>query len=87
MGALSGGNSQISYTSLTNLALVSLQMLKILRRARAGGPPLKISNREVNAVEDDEEGCNLEDWIFPTVSGGLRNWEARDFVPITFIPQ
>ena len=60
---------------------------KAVRRARAGGPPLKISNREVNAVEDVEEDGSLEDWIFPTVNGGLRNWEARDFVPITFISQ
>ena len=60
---------------------------KVVRRARAGGPPLEISNREINVVEDSEEGCNLEDWIFPTVNGGLDNWKARDFVPITFIPQ
>ena len=60
---------------------------KAVCRARAGGPPLKISNREVNTVEDDEDGCNLEDWIFPTASGGLNNWEARDFILITFIPQ
>ena len=60
---------------------------KAVRRARAGGPPLKISNREVNTVEDGEEDGSLEDWIFPTVNGGLRNWEARDFVPITFISQ
>ena len=32
---------------------------KVVRRARAGGPPLKISNREVNMVEDGEEDCNL----------------------------
>ena len=57
---------------------------KAVRHACARGPPLKISNREVNAVED---GCNLEDWIFPTVNGGLSNSEARDFIPITFIPQ
>ena len=60
---------------------------KVVRRTRAGGPPLKISNQEVNVVEDGEEDGSLEDWIFPTVNGGLRNWEARDFVPITFIPQ
>ena len=60
---------------------------KVVRRARAGGPPLKISNREVSAVEDDEDSYNVEDWIFPTVSGGLSNWEAKDYVPITFIQQ
>ena len=60
---------------------------KAVRRARAGGPPVKIRNQGVNAVEDSEEDGSLEDWIFPTVNGGLRNWEARDFVPITFISQ
>ena len=60
---------------------------KAVRRARAGGPPLKIINREVNAVKDSEEDGSLEDWIFPTFNGGLRNWEAKDFVPITFISQ
>ena len=60
---------------------------KAVRRARVRGPPLKISNREVNAVEDDEDSCDLEDWIFHSVSGGLSNSEARDFAPITFIPQ
>ena len=60
---------------------------KAVRRARAGGPPLKISNCEVNTVEGDEDSYDLEDWIFLTVSRGLNNLEARDFVPITFIPQ
>ena len=60
---------------------------KAVRRARAGGPPLKISNQGVNTVEDNEEDGSLEDWIFPTVSGGLHNWEAKDFIPITFISQ
>ena len=58
---------------------------KAVHRARARGPPLKISNQEVNAIADGEEDGSLEDWIFPTVNRGLRNWEARDFVPITFI--
>ena len=60
---------------------------KAVRRARAGGPPLKISNHRVNTVEDDEDNYDLEEWIFPTVNGGLSNWEAKDFVPITFIQQ
>ena len=60
---------------------------KVVRRGRAGEQPLKISNHEVNAVEDDEDNYNLEDLINPTVSGGHDNWEARDFVLITFIPQ
>ena len=60
---------------------------KAVRRAPTRGPLLKINNHEVNVVEDDEDSCDLEDWIFPTVSRGLSNWEARDFFPITFIPQ
>ena len=61
---------------------------KAVRRARARGPPLKISNHRVNAVgDDDEDSYDLEEWIFPTVNGGLSNWKAKDFVPITFIQQ
>ena len=58
---------------------------KVVRRACVGGPPVKISDRGVNALEDSEEDGSLEDWIFPTVGGGLCNWEAKDFVPINFI--
>ena len=47
---------------------------KAICHARAGGPPLKISNHGVNAVEDDDDdSCDLEDWIFPTITGGLDN--------------
>ena len=53
----------------------------------ARGPPLKISNHGVNIVEDDEDSYDLEEWFFPTVNKGLINWEAKDFVPITFIQQ
>ena len=55
--------------------------------ARAEGPPLKIRNHGVNAVEDDNDNYDLEEWIFPTFNGGLNNWEAKDFVPIYFIQQ
>ena len=65
----------------------TLSAQKVVRRAHAGGPALKISNHEVNTVEGDEDRCDLEDWIFPIVNGGLSNWEARYFLPITFIPQ
>ena len=60
---------------------------KAVCRSCAGGPPVKITHHGVNALEDNEEESNLEDWIFPTVEGGLCNWEAKDFVLITFIPQ
>ena len=60
---------------------------KAVRRSRAGGPPVKITHHGVHALEDGEEESNFEDWIFPTIEGGLNNWEAKDFVPITFINQ
>ena len=44
---------------------------KVVRRARAGGPPVKITHNGVNALEDNEEESNLEDWVFLTVDGGL----------------
>ena len=55
-----------------------------VRRARAGGPPLCISNREINAIEDNEEESDIDSWIYPTTNGGPSNWTARDFV--SFIP-
>ena len=57
---------------------------KKVRRARAGGPPLRINNNEVNAREDTDSDGDLDDWIFPTIGGGLNNWKAKDFVPISF---
>ena len=45
-----------------------------MRRSKAGGPPVKITHHGINALEDDDdEEENFEDWIFPTVEGGLRN--------------
>ena len=58
-----------------------------VRRSRSRGIPLKITHHGVHALEDDEEGGNFEDWIFPTIEGGLNNWDAKDFIPITFINQ
>ena len=60
---------------------------KAVLRARAGGPSLHISNHGINAVEDGNDNCDLEKWIFPTVNGGLSNCEAKECVPITFIQQ
>ena len=42
---------------------------KAMRLSKAGGPPVKITHHGIN---DDEED-NFEDWIFPTVEGGLSN--------------
>ena len=50
--------------------------------------PMPKHGHNANAIEEDsEEDGSLEDWIFPTVGGGLCNWEAKDFIPITFIPR
>ena len=57
---------------------------KQVRRVRVGGPPLRISNNEVNALEDTDSDGDLDDWIFPTTDGGLNNCMAKDFVSISF---
>ena len=58
-----------------------------VRRAQAGGPPIHISNRGVNAIEDNDEDSDIDSWIYPTTNGGPSNWTARDFVPIYFVQQ
>ena len=60
---------------------------KAMHRSKVGGPPIKITHHGINAIKDDDEEDNFADWIFPTVEGGLSNWEAKDFIPITFINQ
>ena len=49
---------------------------KAMRRSKAGGPPVKISHHGINVVEDEDEESHFEDWIFPTVEGGLSNCDA-----------
>ena len=60
---------------------------RAVRRTRAGGPSLRINNHRVNAVEDNDGSSDMDEWIFPTISDGLNNWEAKDFVLITFIQE
>ena len=60
---------------------------RVVRCSRTGGPPLRISNQGVNAVEDSDGRCDMDEWIFPTIGGGLNNWEAKDFIHITFIQE
>ena len=60
---------------------------RAVRHARIGGPPLRISNRGVSAIEDSKEDFNIDSWIYPTTNGGPSNWTARDFIPVSFIPQ
>ena len=60
---------------------------KVMRRSKIERAPVKISPYGINALEDEDKESNIEEWIYPTVKGGLSNWEAKDFVPITFINQ
>ena len=60
---------------------------RVVRRARAGGPPLCISNHGVNALEYNDSECDIDQWIFPTVTRGPTNWKTKDFVLITFIQE
>ena len=59
---------------------------KEVRRTRAGNPLLRIGNHEVYDVEDFDDECAFEDWIYPTTME-LNNWKAKDFVPISFIEE
>ena len=59
---------------------------KEVRRARAGKPPLRIGSHEVNAMGDSDDECAFEDWVYPTTME-LNNWQAKDFVPISFIEE
>ena len=58
---------------------------RVVRRARAGRPPLRINNHGVNALEDNDGDNDMDSWIFPTTNGGPSNWIERNFVPITFV--
>ena len=56
-------------------------------RAQIGRPPLHINHQGVNAIEDDKEDSDINSWIYPATDGGLNNWTAKDFIPVSFIPQ
>ena len=58
-----------------------------IHHARVGGPPIRINNHGVNALQDNDNDCDMDQWIFPTLNGGLTSWNAKDFVPITFIQE
>ena len=57
---------------------------KEARCACTGKPPLRITSHEVNALEDSDVDCDWDDWIYPTASGGLNNWQTKDFIPISY---
>ena len=76
--ALSGDNfPDIPYKSDKFGLGFTSKARKEVCRARAGGPPLRISNNEVNALEDTDSDGDLDDWIFPTTGGGFNNWKAK----------
>ena len=57
---------------------------KEVRCPHIGKPRLRISNHEVNALEDYDNDCDFDDWIYPTFGEGLNNWSAKYFIPISF---
>ena len=59
---------------------------KEVRCARAGKPPLRIGSHEVNDVGDSDEEAAFEDWMYHTTTE-LKNWHAKEFVPISFIKE
>ena len=68
-------------------AVIEKEAQRVVRRARIGRPPLRISNPGVNAIEDDDEESDIDSWIYPTTNGGLNNWTTKDFVSVSFITQ
>ena len=60
---------------------------RVVRRAYTGEPPSQINNHGIKALEDNDSDCDLDKWIFPTINGGLSNWEAKYLLPITFIQE
>ena len=65
----------------------TVEAQRVVWRARIGRSPLRISNLEVNAIEDDDEESEFDSCIYPTTNGGLSSWTVKDFVPISFITQ
>ena len=41
----------------------------------------------VSATEDADSNYDMDNWIFPSIIGGLNNWETKNFVPITFVQE
>ena len=53
---------------------------------RAAKPLLYIGSHEVNVVCDSDDECAFEDWVYPTTME-INNWQAKDFVLISFIEE
>ena len=45
----------------------TIKAQKEVSLTRVGKPPLYIGNHEVNVVEDSNDECAFEEWIYPTV--------------------
>ena len=60
---------------------------RAVRKAKIGRPPVFITNPGVNAIEGDAEESEFDSWIYPTTDGGLNNWTAKDYIPVTFVTQ
>ena len=41
----------------------------------------------MNDVEDSDDECAFEEWIYHTAEGKLNNGHAKDFTPISFIEE
>ena len=51
----------------------TIKAQKEVRSARMGNPPLRIGNHEVNIVEDSDNECAFEEWMYPTSGGKFNN--------------
>ena len=58
---------------------------KAMHRSKVERAPIKISPYGINALEGEDEDANIEDWIYPTIEGGLRNWEAKTLSPLLLL--
>ena len=62
----------------------TIKAKKEVRRARVRKTPLRIGNHEVNVVEDSDDECAFEEWVYPTTTE-LNDWHAKDFILISLI--
>ena len=60
---------------------------RAVRKERIRKAPVFITNPRVNAIEEDVEEAEFDNWIYPTASNGPSNWTEKDFTPITFVTQ
>ena len=68
-------------------AVIEKEAQRAVRKARIGRPLVFITNLGVNAIEGDAEESEFDSWIYQTTDGGLNNWTAKDYIPVTFVTQ